>query len=61
MTNDDVHTGERSDILETLAKHRGFLRQTVWGLTDEQARLRPTASELCLGGLIKHVAQVEES
>lgn len=61
MTNDDVQNGERADILETLAKHRGFLRQTVGGLTDEQARLRPTASELCLGGLIKHVTRVEES
>ena len=61
MTINDIQTGERADILETLAKHRGFLRQTVQGLNDEQARLRPTASELCLGGLIKHVARVEES
>src|SRR4029077_2058014 len=58
MTTDDR---ERADLLETLAKHRGFLRQTVDGLTDEQARLRPTASELCLGGLVKHVSRVEES
>ena len=50
--------GERADILETLlATHRDFLRHTVHGLTDEQARLRPTASELTLGGLIKHVAR----
>jgi hypothetical protein len=47
---------ERADLLETLAAHRHFLRHTVQGLTDEQARLRPTASELTLGGLIKHVA-----
>ena len=60
MTFDDTQTGERADLVETLAKHRGFLRQTVEGLTDEQARLRPTASELCLGGLIKHVTRVEE-
>lgn len=50
---------ERSDLLETLAKHRDFLRVTVEGLTDEQAALRTTASELCLGGIIKHVAEVE--
>ncbi|MFC6012908.1 DinB family protein [Nocardia lasii] len=50
---------ERADILEMLAKHRHFLRFTVRGLTDEQAGLRTTASELCLGGLIKHVAAVE--
>ena len=50
---------ERDDLLETLAKHRGFLRYTVRDLTDEQAARRTTVSELCLGGLIKHVAQVE--
>lgn len=52
-------TGERGDLLETLAKHRHFLRVTVRNLTDEQARLRTTVSELCLGGLIKHVANSE--
>jgi hypothetical protein len=51
---------ERTDLLETLAKHRGFLRLTVRDVTDDQARLRPTDSELCLGGIIKHVALVEE-
>jgi uncharacterized damage-inducible protein DinB len=61
MTTPDVTiTGERADLLQTLAKHRGFLRVTVRGLTDEQARRRTTASELCLGGLIKHVASTEE-
>ena len=54
-------TGERADILETLRTHRYFLRHTVEGLTDEQARLSPTASELTLGGLIKHVASTESS
>jgi uncharacterized damage-inducible protein DinB len=54
-------TGERADILQMLAKHRGFLRQTVQGITDEQAGLRSTVSELCLGGLIKHVAAAERS
>jgi uncharacterized damage-inducible protein DinB len=50
---------ERADIVETLARHRWFLRQTVQGLTDEDAARRTTASELCLGGLIKHVARAE--
>ena len=54
-------SGERADILETLRTHRYFLRHTVEGLTDEQARLSPTASELTLGGLIKHVASTESS
>ncbi|MFF0739368.1 DinB family protein [Streptomyces sp. NPDC004111] len=52
-------TGERADWLETLAKHRHFLRFTTRDLTDEQAALRTTASALCLGGLIKHVTAVE--
>jgi len=52
-------TAERADLLEALAAHRHFLRFTVQGLTEEQARLRPTASELTLGGLVKHVAHQE--
>ncbi|MFI7500796.1 DinB family protein [Streptomyces sp. NPDC049687] len=52
-------TGERADLLEALAKQRHFLRSTTRDLTDEQAGLRTTASELCLGGLVKHVASVE--
>lgn len=52
-------TGERADLLEALAKQRFFLRHTFRDLSDEQAAQRPTASELCLGGLIKHVALTE--
>ena len=53
-------TAERADLIDTLDSHRSFLTRTVQGLTDEQARLRPTASELTLGGLIKHVAETEK-
>ncbi|MFE2757773.1 DinB family protein [Actinosynnema sp. NPDC059335] len=53
-------TTELTDLLSTLDRHRGFLRFTVRGLDDEQARLTPTASRLSLGGLIKHVRAVEE-
>jgi Protein of unknown function (DUF664) len=52
--------GERADLLAALAKHRHFLRFTTRSLTDEQARQRTTVSELCLGGLIKHVTAVEQ-
>jgi hypothetical protein len=52
-------TGERADLLQTLAKHRYFLRYTVRDLTDEQAAQRTTVSALCLGGLITHVAFTE--
>ncbi|MFD2766202.1 DinB family protein [Micromonospora eburnea] len=58
--SDQVLTGERADLRTTLRRHRGFLRQTVQGLTDEQAARRSTVSELCLGGLIKHVATTED-
>jgi uncharacterized damage-inducible protein DinB len=58
-TEERTLTGERADLLETLDAHRQFLRYTVQGLTDEQARQRPTASELTLGGLLKHVAHQE--
>jgi hypothetical protein len=51
---------ERSDLLASLAGQRDFLLKTVKGLTDEQVVLPTTPSELCLGGIIKHVAYVEQ-
>ncbi|MEU5908173.1 DinB family protein [Micromonospora sp. NPDC047467] len=60
MTSTTQLTGERADLLQALRQHRGFLLRTVDGLTDEQAATRSTVSELCLGGLVKHVAGVEE-
>jgi uncharacterized damage-inducible protein DinB len=50
---------ERRDLLQSLRRHRFFLLQTIRDLDDEQARRRTTASELCLGGLVKHVAHTE--
>ncbi|GAA3370259.1 DinB family protein [Streptomyces antimycoticus] len=52
--------GERADLLAELAAARSALTTTVRGLGDEQAGRRPTAGALCLGGLIKHVAAIEE-
>jgi uncharacterized damage-inducible protein DinB len=52
---------ERADILEALRTQRDFLRYTVRGLSDEQASQPTTVSQLCLGGLIKHVAAVEDN
>jgi uncharacterized damage-inducible protein DinB len=52
---------ERTDLLAMLGKHRQFLRYTTRDLTDDQARARTTVSELTLGGLIKHVTDVERS
>lgn len=58
-TTEKAVTGERADLLQTLDKHRHFLRYTIRDLTDEQATQRTTVSALCLGGLIKHVAFTE--
>lgn len=55
----DHHERERADLLHTLREHRGLFLGTVEGLTDELARATPTASSLCLGGLVKHVAATE--
>ncbi len=55
----ETSTQERADLIETLGKHRFFLRHTLRELSDEQARLRTTASTLTLGGLVKHVTAVE--
>jgi hypothetical protein len=62
MTTSQVEhrNGERADLLAGLASARHFLRFAARDLTDEQARQRTTASELCLGGLIKHVAAIEQ-
>jgi hypothetical protein len=54
-------TGERADLLASLAKARHFLRFTTRDITEEQARQRTTVSELTLGGLIKHVTAVEQN
>ena len=59
MTTDTL-TRERTDLIETLDRHRGFLRFTVRNLTDEQATRRTTASELTLAGIVKHVAHTED-
>jgi uncharacterized damage-inducible protein DinB len=59
MTGSTTLTRERADLIESLRRHRSFLRYTVRDLTDEQAKRRPTVSALNLGGLVKHVAATE--
>jgi uncharacterized damage-inducible protein DinB len=58
-TTERTTSREHADLVETLARHRYFLRNTLRDLTDEQARQRTTVSELTLGGLIKHVTITE--
>ena len=61
MTSTGTLTRERADLIETLDKHRGFLRYTVRDLTDEQATRRTTVSALTLAGIVKHVAETEST
>jgi len=60
MSAPEPVTSERADLLQSLTRQRHFLRYTTRGLTDVQAARQATASELSLGGLIKHVALVEQ-
>ena len=53
-------TDERALLLAYIAQQRDGLRFAAHGLTDEQARLTPTAGTLSIGGLIKHVAATEQ-
>jgi uncharacterized damage-inducible protein DinB len=53
-------TDERSALLAYLAQQRYVLRLSAYGLTDAQARSRPTAGRLSVGGLIKHVSATED-
>jgi uncharacterized damage-inducible protein DinB len=52
-------TDERSLLLAYIAQQRAGIRNAALGLTDEQARLAPTAGTLSVGGLVKHVAATE--
>jgi len=50
---------ERDGLLSFLAQQRDALRIATHGLTDEEARVQPTASAFSVGGLVKHVALTE--
>ena len=50
---------ERSGLLAYLAQQRDGIRVAAFGLTDEEARLAPTAGTLTIGGLVKHVTAME--
>ncbi|MFD7444317.1 DinB family protein [Streptomyces sp. NPDC059909] len=50
---------ERGALISFVEAQRGAIRRSVLGLTEEQAASRPSASELSLSGLLKHVAETE--
>lgn len=53
-------TPERTELIQVLAEHRGFLLRTAEGLTEEQARTASTVSTLTIASILKHVADTEE-
>jgi uncharacterized damage-inducible protein DinB len=55
-----IDDDERINFLTSLDAQRRLLCQTVRGLDDDQASRRTTPSELCLAGVVKHVALMEE-
>jgi uncharacterized damage-inducible protein DinB len=52
-------SNERENLLGYIAQQRDAIRTTAFGLTEEQARQAPSASELTIAGLVKHVAMME--
>jgi uncharacterized damage-inducible protein DinB len=56
----EVQGDERGALLSFLEEQRGGIRRALLGLTEEQAASRPSASQLSLSGLLKHVAEVEQ-
>ncbi|MGW6393944.1 DinB family protein [Streptomyces sp. NPDC055103] len=55
----EAHGDERGALLNFIEAQRAAIRRALLGLTEEQAASRPSASELTLSGLLKHVAEVE--
>jgi len=52
---------ERSALREYLAYHQSAFFAVSYGLSDEQARMTPTVSELSIGGLVKHAAEMQRN
>jgi hypothetical protein len=50
---------EREALVAYLVQQREGLKNAAFGLTEEQARSRPTVSALTVGGLIKHASITE--
>lgn len=57
--SEEIPGDERGTLLLFVEAQRTAIRESLAGLTEEQAASRPSASELSLSGLVKHVAEVE--
>jgi hypothetical protein len=53
-------TDEKQLLLGYIAQQRDGIRYAAFGLTDAQGRLTPTKSSLSIGGLVKHVTEMEQ-
>src|SRR5689334_19858863 len=53
--------GERQTLIEFLRFNQNAFFAVAFGLTDEQARSKPSVSALSIGGLIKHTTNVQHS
>jgi len=51
--------GEHQTLLEFLRFNQKAFFAVAYGLTDEQARSKPSVSALSIGGLVKHAAGVQ--
>ncbi|MBA0046380.1 DinB family protein [Mycobacterium sp. NPDC050853] len=52
---------DRDGLIGFLSQQQDAFRIVAFGLTDEQARLTPTVGTLSVGGLIKHITNVQHS
>src|ERR1700740_124398 len=52
---------ERNALREYLAFHQSAYFAVSYGLTDEQARSSPSVSALSIGGLVKHVTEMQRT
>ena len=52
---------ERSALLGFLEHQRELVRIATYGLIDAEAAATPSASSLSVGGVVKHLTQVERS
>ncbi|MEU6016789.1 DUF664 domain-containing protein [Streptomyces sp. NPDC047515] len=60
-STDDAQAGEREDLLAIVADQRTNFRYAVGDISDQQAGLSTTVSELTLGGLVKHLGDVQRT
>jgi len=56
----DEAAGERTTLVEMLDYYRAVVVRKVWGLTDTQLATTIAPSDLTLGGLLLHLALVED-